>query len=90
MDPVTGSLIGTGISTLGRVAQTQPAGPSRADGYASGQGGWNTAPRSSFDGSGWTVSTGSSKAVGAGLNTSKLLLFAGVAVGALILWRMHK
>ncbi|SFQ19244.1 hypothetical protein [Ralstonia sp. NFACC01] len=77
-------LAAAAIGAAGKAAQTPPAGPSHADGYSSG----TSNARSGFDGSGWTVSTGSSKATGAGLNMNTILILGGIALGAVYL--MHR
>lgn len=88
MDPLTMGVIGQGIGAIGKIASTPPAGPSRADGLASATNSLGSA----FDGSGWTVSTGSSKANGAtmakGLTFNPLVIGAVVLVG-LYLLRKH-
>ena len=73
---------------MGAMGALKPAGagPSAANGNSAGS---STNNGSNFDGSGWTVSTGSSKAQGgsAGFNTNTLLIVGAVVVGALYLLR---
>lgn len=81
MDPYT-AVIGAGLGAVGNAVKAPPAGPSRADG-----GNASGTSRSGFDGSGWTVSTGSSKATGAGLNMTTILVLGAIALGAVYLMR---
>lgn len=78
MDPVTASLINSASNVLGRALTPAPAAPSTANGgYADGQA-FNNSP---YDGSNWTVSTGSSKASATnGVHWNWLAIGAAVVV----------
>lgn len=83
MDPYS-AMAGAALGTIGKIASTPPAGPSRADGIASATNSLGSA----FDGSGWTVSTGSSKANGATQNkgfTVNPLIVGAVLIGLYLL-----
>lgn len=77
MDPMTGALINAGSSVLGKALAPSSAGPSRADSTQ-----WLN---QSWDNSGWTVSTGSSKAAGGarGLDLPPWMILGAVALAAL-------
>lgn len=78
MDPMTSAMISAGSNVLGKALAPSSAGPSRAD-----SGGQNWL---SFDNSGWTVSTGSSKAEAAvGLSFPPWLM-AVAALLAAVAW----
>ncbi len=89
MDPITGNLIGAGMGAIGKIASTPPAGPSNAIGRNDS----STSAGSTFDGSGWTVSTGSSKATGATVlpKLPTLAVWVGLAVvGVIVLRKLKK
>ncbi|KAI3589318.1 hypothetical protein D9X30_4901 [Cupriavidus sp. U2] len=84
MEPYS-AMIGAGMNAIGKIASTPPAGPSEAIGRNDS----STQASSGFNGQGWTVSTGSSKANGAsmGFQVPTLLLVGVLAVGAIYLLR---
>jgi len=91
MDPVTlAALIKGGSQVLGQAMAPVPSGPSSAYGGSDGQA-YNSSP---YDGSNWTVSTGSSTSKGGGTsggngNTgvgipTEYLLIAAAVVAVLV------
>lgn len=85
MDP---TLIAGLAGVAGKALQPPSAGPSSAGGSS----GASTQAGSHYDGSGWTVSTGSSKATGAtmGMNWTTILMVGGVGLVALFILKKHK
>lgn len=77
-DGITGTaLLDAGSKVLGSALAPSSAGPSRAESSL-----WQN---TSFDNSGWTVSTGSSKATGGarGIDLNQWAIVAMIALGAI-------
>lgn len=69
-----------GIQAAGKAMGTAPAGPSRADSIT----------RSGFDSSNWVVNIGSGSVAQEKSDGDKMMQWALLAVGGILLWRMTR